>query len=287
VREMHTGIFFCYQQGERLKDFPQALEGILEKDTVFFYDALYPSKPKAFFDLEPISVKTLYSVHAPDMVARVKATGNYEGALYSASGTVAAAHKILSGELTNAFVFTGFGDHHAGSSFFSGGCYLNGAAIAIHELGEKFGAERFSIIDTDAHHGDGTWELFKEDPTLLYLCFCSGQSQESNNKVNIHVPAKISDSDYLAIAQEALRQWVKPFSPEIIFWNWGYDGTVGEYADIGLTPELHLQITREIKKVALEVCDGRVVVVLCGGSRRDYAKLLIPHIIEILADQGV
>lgn len=284
VRAMNTGIFFYHQQGERLRDFPQALGGILEKDTVFFYDALYPLKPKASFDLEPVSLETLHKIHSPDMVARVKATGNYEGALYSAAGTVAAAVRIYSGELTNAFVFTGFGDHHAGSSFFGGGCCFNGAALAIHEIREKFGAERFAIIDTDAHHGDGTWELFEEDPMVLYLCFCSGQSRESNHNVNIHVPMRMSDFDYLTIAKEAFQHWIKAFVPEIMFWNWGYDGTIGEYGDIGLTLEFHLQMAMEIKKLAHEVCSGRLIIILCGGSRRDYANFLIPPIIRILVD---
>jgi hypothetical protein len=39
---MKTGIFFYHQKGERLKDFPQALKGILEKENVFLYDAFYP-----------------------------------------------------------------------------------------------------------------------------------------------------------------------------------------------------------------------------------------------------
>jgi acetoin utilization deacetylase AcuC-like enzyme len=279
---MHTGVFFYYQQGERLRDFPQALEGILDRDTVFFYDALYPSKPKSSFDLEPISLKTLHKIHSPDMVARVKATGNYEGALYSAAGTLAAARRIYSGELDNAFVFTGYGDHHAGSDFFGGGCCFNGAALAIHELREKFGAERFAIIDTDAHHGDGTWELFKEDPMILYLCFCSGQSRESNRNVNIHVPTRMSDLEYLTIAKEAFQRWFKAFVPEIIFWNWGYDGTEGEYGDMGLTPALHLKLAMEIKELTLEVCNGRLIIILCGGSRRDLALFLIPQIIRTL-----
>ena len=156
-----TGVFFHYQQGERLKDFPQALETILERDDVFLYDALYPAKPKSSFDLEPIAQEALCEVHTPEMIGRVKATGNYEGALYSAAGTVAAATRICSGEITNAFVFTGYGDHHAGSTFFGGGCYFNGAALAISEVRRKFPITRFAIIDTDAHHGDGTWELFE------------------------------------------------------------------------------------------------------------------------------
>jgi acetoin utilization deacetylase AcuC-like enzyme len=281
---MRTGIFFYYQQGERLKDFPQALEGILERNNVFLYDAFYPSKPSSSFDLDPVPIKILHKIHTPKMVDRVKATGSYEGALYSAAGTLSAARRILSGEITNAFVFTGYGDHHAGSDFFGGGCYLNGAALAIHELRDKFGLTRSAIIDTDAHHGDGTWELFEKDPAVLYICFCALGSREKNHNVNIHVPARISDLDYLAAAKEAFHSLVKPFQPEIIFWNWGYDGTEGEYGDLGLTPELHFKLAVEIKKLAQEICKGRLITILCGGSRRDYAKLIIPPIIERLAD---
>ena len=136
---MRTGIFFYYQKGERLRDFPQALEGILEKENVFFYDALYPSKLPSSFDLDPISSEFLYQVHSPEMVEKVRGTGNFEGALLSAAGTVRAAEKIWREEIDNAFVFTGYGDHHAGSNFFGGGCYFNGAAIAIHTLRKQLG----------------------------------------------------------------------------------------------------------------------------------------------------
>ena len=279
---MATGIFFHYQQGERLKDFPQALGTILGRDEVFLYDALYPSKPSSSFDLEPIALETLWKVHSPEMIERVKATGNYEGALYSAAGTVAAATKICSGAITNAFVFTGYGDHHAGSTFFGGGCYFNGAALAISEVRRKFRFKRFAIIDTDAHHGDGTWELFNNDREVLYLCFCNGNSREHNNNVNIHLPLRTTDSCYYALAQEAFERWVTVFHPEIIFWNWGYDGTTGEYGDMGLSPEVHLKLAAQIKQLAQEACSGRLIIVLCGGSRRDLARLLIPRMIKTL-----
>jgi hypothetical protein len=53
---MRMGIFFYYQKGERLRDFPEALKGILEKENVFLYDAFYPLKPPSSFDLDPISI---------------------------------------------------------------------------------------------------------------------------------------------------------------------------------------------------------------------------------------
>jgi acetoin utilization deacetylase AcuC-like enzyme len=283
---MHTGIFFHYQQGERLKDFPEALHGILEKEEVFFYDAFYPDKPESLFDLPPIPTEAIHRVHSPEMVERVKRAGVYEGALYSAAGTYSAALRVWSGEITNAFVFTGYGDHHAGSHFFGGGCYFNAAAIAIRELKARNPNLRFAVVDTDAHHGDGSWELFEKDFDVLYLCFCSEPKEERNNNVNIHIHHRLTDNEYLSAVGEAFQKWVTPFRPEMIFWNWGYDGTVGEYGDMGLSPACQVRLARLINETAWKLCEGRVIVVLCGGSRRDLAFTLIPKIIRILIADG-
>ena len=74
-----TGIFFTYFQGERLRDFPQALAGILDKDNVSYYDAVYDVRSGLYY-LEPVPEERLLKVHSPDMVARVKLTGDYESA---------------------------------------------------------------------------------------------------------------------------------------------------------------------------------------------------------------
>jgi len=278
-----TGIFFHYQEGERLRDFPQALDGILDKDNVFLYDAFYPLKPPSSFDLEPIPEELLYRVHSPRMVQQVRRSGAYDGALFSAAGTVAAAVRIWRNEIDNAFVFTGYGDHHAGSDFFGGGGYFNGAAIAIGELRQRFGAKRFAIIDTDAHHGNGTWELFEADPDVLYGCFCANGHWEKNNKVNFQVPWQVSDDEYLRLVREGFLPRARGFRPEAIFWNWGYDGTQGEYGDIGLTPDCHVRLAQELKEAADDICHGRLMIVLCGGSRRDLARRIIPQLIRVLA----
>jgi len=278
-----TGIFFHYQDGDRLRDFPEALEGILSGDNVLFYDAFYPLKPPSSFDIEPIPIEEVHTVHSRDMIERVRRSAAFEGALLSVSGTVAAATRIWRGEIDNAFVFTGYGDHHAGKDSFGGGCYFNGAAIAIHHLRQGFQAERFAIIDTDAHHGDGTWEIFSDDPDVLYMCVCSGRYQERNNKVNIQVPWKTSDGEYLRLVRDNFPPSAKAFKPQAIFWNWGYDGTQGDYGDMGLSPDFHAMLAREIKRAADQLCHGRLIVVLCGGSRRDLARQIIPQIIRVLA----
>ena len=285
VSMANTGIFFHYQEGERLRDFPDALEGILSRDNVFYYDAFYPGKPPTDYDLELIPLDLVWRVHSYDMVERVRRTHDFDGVMLSVSGTVAASRRVWSGEIDNAFVFTGYGDHHAGFDSFGGGCYFNGVAIAIRDLRVLFNARRFAVIDTDAHHGDGSWEIFKDDIDVLYVCLCHGGGFEENNNVNVNVPWRVSDAQYVDLIKKNFAPRAAAFRPEIIFWNWGYDGTKGEYGDIGLSTASHTMMARELKRIADEVCRGRIIVVLCGGSRRDMAQRLIPPLIRVLTGE--
>jgi hypothetical protein len=54
---------------------------------------------------------------------------------------------------------------------------------------------------------------------------------------------------------------------------------------MGLTPDCHVRLARELRQAADELCAGRLIVVLCGGSRRDLARLLIPKVINVLCEQ--
>jgi len=54
---------------------------------------------------------------------------------------------------------------------------------------------------------------------------------------------------------------------------------------MGLTSEFHILLARELKALVDEISQGRIIVVLCGGSRRDLAHYLIPKIIGVLAEK--
>ncbi|MDP2729405.1 MAG: hypothetical protein Q8O55_02845 [Dehalococcoidales bacterium] len=277
-----TGIFFTYFQGERLRDFPQALSGILERENVFYYDAVYDSRNGLYY-LEPLSEELLLEVHSEAMVRRVKMTGDYESALYSAGGTVQAAEEIRQGKIDNAFIFTSFGDHHAGRNFYGGMCYFNGAALAIKAL-RKEGVKRAVIVDTDCHHGDGTRDIFQDDKDVLHICFCHQNYSDSNNNVDVRIPNRTSDEEYLNLVKEAFISRTIAFAPEYIFWEFGYDATRGEYGDKGLTPDCHPRLAFLFKEVADKVCWGRLITILCGGSGRAVARYTIPRIIACLAE---
>jgi len=277
-----TGIFFTYFQGERLKDFPRSLQGLLDKPNVSYYDAVYGSRD-GLFCLEPVAERLLLKVHSREMIESVKHTEHYESALYSAGGTVQAAEEILRGNIGNAFVFTSFGDHHAGSDFYHGMCYFNSAALAIAMLKEK-GTKRFAIIDTDGHHGDGTRDIFRRDASVLHVCFCDQDYSDEYGKIDVEIPYRTSDEEYLAKMKQVFIPRARAFKPEYIFWEYGYDATRGEYGDKGISRDCHMRLTKLIKATADEVCKGRLIVILCGGSRRDVATYTIPRIIAILAE---
>jgi acetoin utilization deacetylase AcuC-like enzyme len=277
-----TGIFFPYFQGERLKDFPGALDGLLDKQNVSYYDAVYGSRDGLFY-LEPVAEDLLFNVHSKAMIESVKRTGDFEAALYSAGGTVQAAEEIRRGSIDNAFVFTAFGDHHAGRDFYYGMCYFNGAALAIAMLREK-GIKRFAIIDTDSHHGDGTRDIFTRDGDILHLCFCDQDYSDPSNKIDVEIPNPTTDEAFLSKVKQAFIPWVEGFRPDYIFWEYGFDATKGEYGDKGLSRDSHIKLAELIKTAADEVCKGRLIAILCGGSRRDTATYTIPRIISVLAE---
>ena len=145
----------------------------------------------------------------------MKLTGDYESALYSAGGTVQVASEIWQGEIDNALVFTSFGDHHAGSNFYGGACYLNGVALAITVLREK-GVRRFTIVDTDCHHAGGTRDIFASDDDVLHICLCHQDYLDNHYNVAVLVPYNVSGEEYLARMRQELVPRVVAFEPEYI-----------------------------------------------------------------------
>jgi len=279
---MRTGIFFTYFRGERLRDFPQALANILDKENVSYYDAVYSACDGLYY-VAQVSEELLLKVHSRNMLEAVKLTGDYEAALYSAGGTVQAAEEIWQGKIDNAFVFTSFGDHHAGKDFYGGMCYFNGAALAIAALRER-GVGRVAIVDTDSHHANGTRDIFASDDDVLHVCLCYQDYTDGHNNVDVMIPFHVSDEEYLARMSREFVLRAMAFKPEYIFWEFGYDATQGEYGDRGLSMDCHLKLARLIKGVADRVCRGRLITILCGGSGRTVATYTIPRIIDCLAE---
>jgi len=263
--------------GARLADFPEALEPILASDRVRMYEP------------GPVSRELILKVHTPSLIEGVKGDPLCSTAWHSAGGVVMAGEKIASEEIGNAFAFIGAGGHHAGRSYFGGYCCFNDVALCIVNLRERFGLRRFAILDTDAHHGDGTRDLFSADPDILHVCVC-GMNHESpdGTKVDLAYPS-LRERDrpmndlYAGLVEEAFPPRLRTFRPDLLFWYFGFDTHQGDYGDIGLTGPCYWRIASRMVELAEEVCGGRLAVVLGGGSHTQLATYLIPPVIERLA----
>ena len=282
-----TGIFYhpsfsrrsYLTVGARLADFPMALDGILRDERVKLYEP------------GPVSKELLLKVHTPGLIEGVKGDPLCSTAWHSAGGVVLAGEKIAGEEIGNAFAFIGAGGHHSGRDFFGGYCCFNDVALCVVNLREKYGLRRFAILDTDAHHGDGTREIFLDDPDILHVCFC-GQEYESpdGTKVDVAYPhlrgsgagRAINDVYFDRVAQQ-FPDRVRRFRPDLLFWYFGFDTHQGDYGDIGLTGPCYWNIACLMRDLAGEVCGGKLAVVLGGGSETRLATYLIPPVIERLA----
>ncbi|MHC1742742.1 MAG: histone deacetylase [Syntrophobacteraceae bacterium] len=292
-----TGIFYhpsfsrksYLTQGSRLFDFPRALKPFLDNPRFRLYES------------PPIPEELILKVHTRELLEGVRRDPLCSTAWHSAGGVVMAAEKIASREIRNGFAFIGAGGHHSGKDFFGGFCCFNDVVLAIHTLRESHGIRRIAILDTDAHHGDGTRALVRDDPDVLHVCVCSmNQESADGAKVDITAPGadrwsflpqgRVEDDvdvRYARAASEAFESRVRAFRPEFIFWYFGFDTHSGDYGDLGLSVEADKQIAIMVKNLAAEICCGRLEVVLGGGSMSEIARTVIPPVIQILGDETI
>lgn len=113
----------------------------------------------------PRSPGALAGVYAMDTMTQI-GDGTFEGARSAVDAAQTAAAIVASGS-DSSYAACRPPGHHAGSDFFGGSCYLNNAAVAAETL-LVAGLDRVAVLDIDAHHGNGTQQIFYDRPDVLY-----------------------------------------------------------------------------------------------------------------------
>jgi acetoin utilization deacetylase AcuC-like enzyme len=261
--------------GDKFRNFPHVMKRVLSLPQV---------KP---FTPQMVSEDLLLKIHTTGFVQKLKKAWYCEGALYSVGGCVEATERILSGELTNALVFTVAAGHHAERDSAWGGTYASCAGPAFFNAREKLGPKRFAILDTDRHHGNGTRDIFLHDDDVLHVCLCHWDRIEGDGlKICINTAYPTTDEAYMEVVKAEFMPRARAFEPDMILHNLGHDTCQLDYGDLGLTQEFFPRLAREIKGFAGEICKGRYLVLTHGGQRADVAEYIFPKIVEILAGEG-
>ncbi len=199
-----------------------------------------------------------------------------QAALTGIGGAMAAVDDVFTGKADNVFVASRPPGHHAEKSKAMGFCFFNNAAIAARHAQRRHGAERVAIVDWDVHHGNGTQDIFWDDPSVLFcsthqmpLYPGSGAKTETGAHDTI-VNAPLSPNVGSEHFREAFKSRVLPalndFRPDLIIISAGFDAHHRDpLAQINLVGEDFDWATGRLLEVADKSAGNRVVSLLEGG----------------------
>ncbi len=175
-----------------------------------------------------------------------------------------------------------------------GFCFFNNAAVAARHAQAKFGAERVAIMDFDVHHGNGTQDIFWNDPTVMYtsthempLYPGTGAASETGEHNNI-VNAPLRDGDGSDAFREAMDVAILPrieaFRPDFIIISAGFDAHRRDpMANLNLVEADYAWATAKLMDIADRRAGGRLVSLLEGGyDLEGLARSAAAHVMTLM-----
>ncbi len=188
---------------------------------------------------------------------------------------VDAVDGVFNGEADNAFIAMRPPGHHAEKTKAMGFCLVNTVAVAARYAQEAHGAERIAIVDFDVHHGNGTQDIFYDDPTVLFasshqMPLYPGSGALAETGVGNIFNAPLSDGDDGSKFKEAFRERILPavenFQPDFLFVSAGFDAHHRDpLAGLNLVEDDFDWATGKLMEIAEGSCGSRLVSVLEGG----------------------
>jgi acetoin utilization protein AcuC len=257
----------------------------------------------------------LLRFHTPDYVLRVEAQsrtgsgyldygdtpafpGVYEAAATVVGTVLAAIDEIMAGTTDQAFVPIA-GLHHARRDVAAGFCVFNDCGVAIEYLRGRYGLARVAYVDIDAHHGDGVFYAFEDDPQLVFadlhedgrfLYPGSGAAEETGKgpargtKLNIPLPPRAGDAEFRA-AWPAVERLLAKYPPDFILLQCGADSLADDpITHLRYSAESHRYAAMRLKKLAGEYCAGRLLALGGGGYNRENLARAWTAVVEALLD---
>lgn len=217
-------------------------------------------------------------------------------AVFAAGALIYAVDLVMTQEAKRAFCSVRPPGHHALHNKTMGFCFFNNIAVGVAHALEHYQLKRVAIVDFDVHNGNGTIDIFQNEPRVLFFStfqypFYPHVGTETNNMHIINIPLSHGTSSQefrLAIQQCVLKQ-LKQFSPELIFISAGFDAHHDDpLAGMNLTEEDYAWVTTEICSIANDCCKGRVISTLEGGYNLEaLGRSAAAHIQAMINTKGL
>jgi acetoin utilization protein AcuC len=282
-----------------------------------FMAELERSRVAATLERKPPRLATreeLLYFHTPEYVARVAELsergsglldagdtpafpGVYEAAARVVGGTLEALAAIVAGPVRRAFIPIG-GLHHATRDSAAGFCVFNDCGVAIEAARRLYGIQRVAYVDIDAHHGDGVFYAFEQDPDLLFadthedgrfLYPGTGSRSETGRgaavgtKLNVPLPPGADDAVFHT-AWDEIEAYLDAGKPELILLQCGADSLAGDpITHLRLSAEAHAHAARRLGVLADRYANGRVLGMGGGGYNRANIARAWTRVVEELA----
>ena len=169
------------------------------------------------------------------------------------------------------------GTHHAFTNKGEGFCMLNDQAIGARYLQEKGLANNILIVDLDVHQGNGTAEIFHNDPTVFTFSM-HGKSNfpfhKEKSDLDIPLENETGDTLYLSLLKETLPELIKIQQPDFIYYLCGVDVVkTDKLGKLSLT----IEGCKERDRFVLQTCKNQNIPVMCsmGGGYSPDIKIII------------
>ena len=241
-------------------------------------------------DPEPARREDLLVVHTAEMIDRIEAIcrsggghldadtvtvpASWDAALLAAGAGLTAAAALDAGAADAAFCVVRPPGHHATRDVAMGFCLVNNVAVLAASLASR--GERVLIADFDAHHGNGTQDVFYDDPRVLFVSWHqwplypgtgrieeTGEGAGAGTTINIPMPPGATAEHYRRTLDEVVRPAIDAFEPTWLLVSAGFDGHRDDpLASLGLTSGDYADLTRELLDT---VPRGRTIAFLEGG----------------------
>jgi acetoin utilization deacetylase AcuC-like enzyme len=210
------------------------------------------------------------------------AKGGFEIATLAVGAVVELTRAVLAGEVDNGYALVRPPGHHAVKAGGMGYCLLSNIGVAIMTAKRAHPDIRIAVVDWDVHHGNGTQDIFYNDPIVLTISLHqdrlyprnSGMREESGvgTNINIPLPAGTGNGGYLYAFEEVVRPALKKFKPDLIVVASGFDSSV--YDPLGrmmVTASGYAKMTKVLMECAAEFAKNRIVISHEGGYNAVYS----------------